>query len=83
MTSKASVRRGCRGSQVPIWWLAAAALLLVIAANAHLLYVATTSMPGCVAHVAAGEGGGPSGALSAADSSCTSQPRGRDTAHPE
>ena len=63
--------------------LVAAGLLLVIGANAHLLYVAMTSEHGCVAYVRPGEGGGPGGALSPADSSCTPQPPGLGAAHPE
>ena len=83
MTGSAQVGRGRPRSLFMIWCLVAAGLLLVIGANAHLLYVAITSASGCVAHVAPGDGDGPGGALSAADSSCTSQPRSRDAAHPE
>jgi len=82
MSSAPAIRQG-RRSRATIWWLVAAGLLLVIGANAHLLYVATTSAPGCVAHVEPGEGGGPGGTLSAADSSCAPQPPGHDAAHPE
>ena len=32
-----------------------AGLALVVGANAHLLYVALTSQPGCVAHVQQGD----------------------------
>jgi hypothetical protein len=70
-------------SRAAIRWLVAAGLLLVIGANAHLLYVAMTSEHGCVAYVRPGEGGGPGGALSPADSSCTPQPPGLGAAHPE
>ncbi|MEZ5937394.1 MAG: hypothetical protein R3C52_04160 [Hyphomonadaceae bacterium] len=36
-------------------WLAVAALLLLLAgANAHLVYVAMTTQPDCVAHTRAG-----------------------------
>ena len=72
-----------RRSRAAIWWLVVGGLLLVIGANAHFLYVATTSEPGCVAHVRPGDGGGPSGPFSAADSSCTPQPSGPGAAHPE
>jgi len=50
--------------------LIAAGLLLVAAANWHLVYVAVTSQPDCVAHLRAGSGQ-PSGQFSAAKSSCT------------
>ena len=55
--------------------LIAAGLLLVAAANWHLVYVAVTSQPDCVAHVRRDDnargGGGAAGAFSAAQSSCT------------
>jgi hypothetical protein len=42
-----------RRSKWPIlaWSLAAAVLLVVAAANAHLVYVAVESQPECVAHL--------------------------------
>jgi hypothetical protein len=49
--------------------LAGAALLVVILANAHLVYVATNSQPRCVPHVKAAPEAGP-GAFSAAQPSC-------------
>ena len=45
-------------------------LLLVAAANWHLVYVAITSQPDCVAHLRAGSAQS-SGQFSAAKSSCT------------
>lgn len=55
-------------------WVVAAAvaagLLLLAGANAHLLYVAHTSQPDCVAHVKPGETSG-GGRFSAAKSSCS------------
>lgn len=48
----------------------AAGLLLVAGANAHLLYVAITSQPGCVDHVKPGESSR-GGMFSAAKSSCS------------
>ena len=49
------------------WLLVPAGLLLFVGANAHLVYVAMQSQPGCVAHVKApGEGG----TYSAAKSAC-------------
>ena len=71
-----------RRSRAALWWLVAAGVALFVGANAHLLYVATTSEPGCVAHVRLG-GGGSGGPFSAADSSCTPQPSSRGAAHPE
>ena len=49
--------------------IAGAALLLVALANAHLVYVAFSSQPDCVAHVKGGERAG-AGAFRAAKSSC-------------
>jgi len=48
---------------------AVAALLVVVLANVHLVYVSMQSQPECVAHVKPGTGG-ESGAYSAARSSC-------------
>lgn len=47
----------------------AVALLVVVLANVHLVYVSLQSQPDCVAHVKPGTGG-ESGAYSAARSSC-------------
>jgi hypothetical protein len=54
-----------------LWLLLALAVALVLAANAHLIYVATTSQPACVAHVKQGEGDAARGRFSAAQSSCS------------
>ncbi len=53
-----------------IWLAVGAGLALVIGANWHLVYVAVTSQPDCVAHVRGGGNGAP-GSFSAAKSSCT------------
>jgi hypothetical protein len=52
-----------------IWTLVGAGLLLLVVANSHLVYVATTSQPDCVTHVRRGETA--SGQYSAASSSCS------------
>ena len=57
--------------KVAIWLLVGFGLLGFVAANGHLVYVATTSQPDCVAHVRSGESGGPQSQFSAANSSCT------------
>jgi hypothetical protein len=54
-----------------LWLAIGGALLLVLAANAHFLYVAITSQPDCVAHVRTGEGSADRGRFSAAQSSCS------------
>jgi hypothetical protein len=55
-----------------ILWLAiGAGLLLLLIANSHLVYIAITSQPDCVAHVRQGEGSAKDGRFSAARSSCT------------
>lgn len=46
-------------------------VLLLIAANAHLLYVAMTSQPDCVDHVRGGQANDPRTGFSAAKSSCS------------
>lgn len=57
-----------------IWLAAAAALAFVTAANAHLLYVAWTSQPQCVAHLRPGERAAGAERFSAAVSSCAPDP---------
>jgi hypothetical protein len=54
-----------------VWAAIGAGLLLVLIANSHLVYVAITSQPECVAHVRQGEGDPAHGKFSAARSSCT------------
>ncbi|MBN9557774.1 MAG: hypothetical protein J0I26_09640 [Alphaproteobacteria bacterium] len=46
------------------------AVLVVIGANAHLVYVSTTSQPACVTHVKSGGGAAAPGVYSAANSAC-------------
>jgi hypothetical protein len=50
------------------WFLAAAVLLAVVAANAHLVYVAVASQPDCVAHLK--EAGSQAGEYRAAKPAC-------------
>jgi len=52
-----------------VWLAVAFGLALLAFANAHLLYVAVTSQPDCVAHVRSGEAAS-AGMFSAAQSSC-------------
>jgi hypothetical protein len=56
----------------------AAGLLLVIGANAHLLYAAVTSEPACVLHLRPGDGGAERGRFIAARSACTPQRQGSE-----
>ena len=56
----------------PLLWAAiGSGLLLVMIANAHLVYMAVVSQPECVAHLRQGEGAPGQGKFSAASSSCT------------
>ena len=57
--------------KVAIWLLVGFGLLFLVAANGHLVYVAMTSQPDCVAHVRQGEGNVTYERFSAARSSCT------------
>jgi hypothetical protein len=50
--------------------LAGAALAIVLLANAHLIYVASTSQPECVAHAQSDETQSPPGIFRAAKPSC-------------
>ena len=66
--SAAMTKRG----RLSVWVLVAAGLLLVAAANLHLVYVAVMSQPECIAHLRPGESSPANpGAFSAAKSSCT------------
>ena len=60
---------------IRLWLLLAAAMAaIVVAANAHLIYVATNSQPACVTHLKQGEGDATRGLFSAAESSCSPAP---------
>ena len=54
-----------------VWSSVVAGLVIVAAANWHLVHVATMSQPECVAHARTGDMSGPPGVLRAARSSCT------------
>ena len=55
-----------------VWWLLTGSIaLLVLAANAHFVYMAFVSQPDCVAHLRRGAVTSESGTFSAASSSCT------------
>ena len=56
-----------------VWLSVGLGLIVLAAANAHLLYVAVSSQPDCVAHLRHGEGNGTT-SFSAATSSCSSKP---------
>ena len=56
---------------IALWLLIAVAAAVFIGANAHLIYVATTSQPACVAHLKQGAGDAARGLFSAAQSSCS------------
>jgi hypothetical protein len=60
-----------RGGRVAIWLLVVAGLVAVGVANWHLVRVAITTAPDCVAHVRLGDGHAPPGSFSAAQSSCS------------
>ena len=58
---------GGRRRWTSVWLLVPAGLLLVAAANAHLVYVAVTSQPECVPHL---KEAGTAGSYRAAKSAC-------------
>jgi hypothetical protein len=57
---------------IGLWVLLAVGAVVFIAANAHLIYVATMSQPACLTHLKQGEGDATRGLFSAAQSSCPS-----------
>jgi len=60
---------------IRLWLLLVAVMAaIVVAANAHLIYVANTSQPACVAHLTRGKGDATRGLFSAAQSSCSPAP---------
>ena len=63
-----------RRMTIRLWLLLVAMAAVVVAANAHLIYVAKISQPGCVAHLTQGEGDATRGLFSAAQSSCSPAP---------
>ena len=65
-------------SRAMAWLIVGAGLLLVIGANAHLVYVAVTSQPDCVVHVRPGDSDAQGGSFSAAQSSCSPQQAGAE-----
>lgn len=67
MTAETAPRRSWRRIALLI---AAAVILVFVAANAHLVYVAVTSQPDCVPHVKAIDGSVPTGSFRAAKSAC-------------
>ncbi len=70
MSATGTASRHVRTKAV-LWGAIGAALLLLLIANSHLVYVAIVSQPECVAHVRQGEGSAKDGRFSAARSSCT------------
>jgi hypothetical protein len=56
-----------------IWLAVGLGLLLLVAANGHLVYVAVTSQPECIDHVRPGETNTTQVRFSAARSSCSPQ----------
>lgn len=44
-----------KGSRAALWVGVSAGILLLIAANVHLVYIAMTSQPDCVTHARVGE----------------------------
>ena len=69
--SRAAASRGGWKTKSIVWLSVGLGLIVLAAANAHLLYVAVSSQPDCVAHLRHGEGKGTT-SFSATTSSCLS-----------
>jgi len=54
-----------------LWLLSAVGIAAILAANAHLVYVAIRSQPACVVHLRPGDGHVEGSQFSAAQSSCS------------
>ena len=64
-------KAGLHGATMIWLWLPlAAAAVIVLGMNAHMIYVATISQPPCVAHLRLGEAQPANGLFTAAQSSC-------------
>ena len=72
VTEPAIDRRRSGRTTILLWLLAGGGVVAVMAANVHLLYVASTSQPACVAHLRQGEAVDAPGVYRAAKSSCSS-----------
>ena len=59
-----------------VWLFVGLGLMLLAAANAHLVYVAVTTQPDCVAHLRSGEGKAARNLFSAATSACSQRVKG-------
>jgi hypothetical protein len=68
-------RIALRSPKLVLWLAVSAGLLLVIGANAHLVYLAVMSQPECVTHARVGETAPDGGRFGAARSSCNPQTR--------
>jgi hypothetical protein len=66
-----AVMTRAKRTRLMVWLFATAGLLLVVVANWHLVHVAFTSQPDCVAHVRVGAADAGHGTFSAAQSSCS------------
>jgi hypothetical protein len=71
MTTFAVGRRRAGKSTILVWILVVFGLIVVLAANAHLVYVATTSQPDCVSHVRRDETSPAALSYRAAESACS------------
>ena len=60
-----------RARLIGLWVVLAVAAAVFVAANAHLIYVATMSQPACLKHLEQGEGDATRGLFSAAETSCS------------
>jgi hypothetical protein len=67
--SVALVTKRVLAGRTTLWLAIAVGVLFLVGAHAHLVYVAVTSQPDCVAHLKPGDSNGQ--AFSAAQSACS------------
>lgn len=77
-----TAKAGSRARRIAIVLAGCGALLMLIA-NAHLVYVATWSEPACVHHLRQGEPAAPGAQYSAAQSACSPPGIGMHVKQPE
>ena len=65
-------------ARVALWLSIGAGVAILFAANWHLVHVAMSSQPECVAHLRLGDANPARGAFSAARSACAPRPPSND-----
>ncbi|MDI4232727.1 hypothetical protein AAFX91_35385 [Bradyrhizobium sp. 31Argb] len=71
MNELAIDRRSASRANICVWVVVVCGVIAVLAANTHLIYVASTSQPACVSHLRQGDARDAPDLYYAAKSSCS------------